>query len=164
MKEIEGHICIANVNSDILLYGPNQGRGSDHWESLITNGLSTFENVLAAEVALEEVKSKEGVESNTGRISRLRLKIAETREELDYITNEEGYVVLRIDNEWNEIKLYGPRTNVRMLPGVLPCVPLNYNGLQPFPNLELAINAAQELTRQSGLLTRVAAFSIEQVE
>jgi hypothetical protein len=164
MKEIEGHICIANVNSDILLYGPNQGRGSGHWESLITNRLSTFDNVSGAEVALEELKSKEKFGFDTGHISRLSLKIAETREELDYITNEEGYVVLRIDNEWNEIKLYGPRPNVRILPGVLPCVPLNYNGLQPFPNLELAINAAQELTRQSGLLTQVAAFSIEQVE
>lgn len=165
MKEIKGYVCVASNDKVDVIYGPSRGDRREGWESFVTNNLSTFDTPNEAKIALKELEESWGLSFKEIHISKIGLQIAEVQSELALITYKTGFVVLQINENLSEIKLYGPRVQGKPVAGVLPCAPLTLNGLQPFPELEPAIYAAQELVRQGGNLpTQIAVFLLELTE
>lgn len=163
MKEIEGFVCVARNDKVDVIYGPSKKDRIEPWESFITNNLTVFNNPEKAGMVRKELESLEGFGYRDVPVFKLNLRIAETQSELDLIAQETGFVILQLNEQWGEIKLYGPHVQGKSVAEVLPCSPLELNGLHSFPRLEPAIYAAQELLRQGGLPTQIAIFSLKVV-
>lgn len=178
MEFIEGFVLIASrqkTNNQTrldLLYGPNTSSNPKILGRFNDNGLTPYNSLEEAALELDKLKfrlqSLKGMNFERVDIGFIRLTIADRKncEEVNRIREERNLVLveeLRSDRDKFQ-EIYGPFTEDLDVVSNKPYWLFEENGLRSFTSLDRALYSMSELSRQAGILTRLAAISFIRLE
>ena len=130
------------------------------YEAFQTNNLTAYDSRDAAEEGEEQLSQKEYFSSV--QIAKLKMKIAETEQELNELKHETSFVIIQGYRHLKEYRLLGQYTekSVRVCD---TCSYLYASDFNTFDSVERASDSAREVSRQSGTSAAVSAFILEYI-
>lgn len=112
---------------------------------------------------MREISSKIGFGITDVIIGKIRLLLAENPDDVTKLKGERGYIAL-MKTDYDEWLLIGAFVEGKSLRMSSPGSPLQTNGLQPFSDIDEAIEAAEQAGRQADTSATIASFEFEEVE
>jgi len=162
MKEIEGIVCVGS-NKDIdRLYGKSKGIEGQSFESFQSNGLVPFSSLQEARNARAEIEKKIGSFTRV-KLAKIKMTMVENREELEILRGKQDFIVL-VERDFGDVELVGAdvQGNINLYPR--PGAPFQANGLQPFSDLNEAVDAALEHARQTDSKATISHIFYEELQ
>ena len=163
MREVDGFVFIADMvdePGDSFIFGPkNRGRVL-LCENFTTNGLRAFATREEVEVAGSQCR--EIGRLTNFRTARIRMSIGETP--------DEWILLLRTGDSWVVISDIDFRQELRgkyregCVPKAIPGGDLQMNGICPLDDPDSVLHIRSECQRQFGVHSRIATFSLTDVE
>ncbi len=171
MREIDGYVFIAECRESEFMFGKPVSKGLKVYESIELNGLSPYES---SEQAKKAATAFFKFPFYLVTLGKLWMRLAETREELDYFTNKTNLIVIMkdYDGRFKTDKLFGPlptkkrRTTAYPIPGAY----LLFNGYKPFKKkfgqtaFDRAKYQLKEINRQGQCGATMAQFKLKKLE
>lgn len=165
MKKVEGWICVVTIeyppgHEYNILFGKNIGDGMGMHQNFETNGFVSYDSIKKARQAKKEIEKRNDLnEMKTVRIARIKMVIAETREEFFSFKNKQNLVVLK--KEEYVVKLVGKyvegKPHIYPLKGAM----LTRNGFAMIDIFDYALHVATEINRQAQCAASIATFEME---
>jgi hypothetical protein len=173
MREITGHVFIAECREAEFMFGKPTSENCVIYENIESNGLVPYDSQEQARDAAEHFFMDPYYLVS---LAKLWMKIAETRDELDYFKDKTNLIVImkEYDRSSKIDHLFGPlptkkgRTSASPLPGAY----LSENGFMPHrrsPGIgqtpfERAKRQLTEVNRQGGCPAVIAQFRLKKLE
>lgn len=161
MKAIKGVVCIAVIDRAEVLFGKNMERGQGHYESLQSNGLTSFADYHEARVAADELRKRKDVCEVS--VAILEMTLAETAREAFAFRRKRSLVAVRQIPESRETILIGAPVGESFSRYPLYGALLEENGLRPFTSFRPAMYTAQEEARQTQCPVSIATFKLKRL-
>jgi|SRR3972149_8096510 len=172
MREINGYVFIVRQPIEEYLFGKSIRLANQLYENFETNGLVPFEKISQAKKASKTFSH----DCLSIFIGELYMKVAETREEIDFFKDKTNLVVIMKNYEPNykTDNLFGPISSKRIKVSAypLPGARLSENRHQPyrrkrgetFSPFELAVSQLKEINRQGRCPAMIAQFKLKILE
>jgi len=158
MREIEGYLSIGSTGNLNVLYGPGSGVERRVFQPFQTNGLSPFSSHQEAMSAKEEI-GKEIKDFKSLRVAKIKLSIAQNREDLNAFKELQRFVVV-VDRGFDQL-LIGRIVDGK--PYFDIGAPFQANGLKAIEGLEETLWMTSEATRKGYGTATLAHILFEEV-
>lgn len=166
MRIIEGYVCIAVFDGGFglreILFGKDMQDANRTYSNIAINDLTPFENISEAQIAKKELEERDDMKNVS--MGSLKMKLAETEEEVFSLEDEKNLIVVVrfIEGGLVDFELIGPCTegasNRYPRMGSL----LEESDWKPFPRYtEELFWVLKEEARQTKAWTSIATFSLQ---
>ena len=158
MREIEGYLSIGSTGNLDVFYGLSSGFEERVFQPFQINGLLPFSSIQEAMSAKEKI-GKEMKDFKSLRVAKIKMSIAEKREDLDAFKGLQGFIVI-VDRGFDQLLL---GEFVEGKPSLNVGAQFQANGQKSIESLDDALWAASEAVREEYGSTAVAHIIYEEI-
>ena len=158
MREIEGMVCVGRDERVSIIYGKSVHNENRSFDAIQLNDLTPFDSFENAQAAIGEILRQTLFKDI--KIGKIRLLVAENTDDAIKLKEKGSYIALMKD-DYDYWLLIGEFVEGKSLRMSSPGSPFQTNGLQPFSNIDDAIEAARQVARQADTYVTIASFELE---